>query len=95
MSFTSWVIHSGKVMRNHHSLKSSFDSFHVFLIKSKTNASRAENQSLRYVLQARLALDGSGSLSHFVQFNIAKFVNCTTRVFGELDGFFLPSPDLQ
>ena len=32
---------------------------YLFLIRSKTNAARAEDQSLRYVLQARLALDGS------------------------------------
>ena len=45
------------------------------------------DQSLGYVLQARKALDGSGYLSRLVQLNIAKFVNCTTRLFAELDGF--------
>ena len=62
---------------------------------SKTNAAIAEGQSLRYVLQARLVLDGSGYLSQLVQFNIAKFVNCATRLFAELDGFFCLSPNLQ
>ena len=95
VSFTSWVIHSCKVMRNYQSLKSGFASLYLFFIRSKTNAASAQDQSLRYVLQAGLALDGSGCLSQLVQFNIAKFVNCATRLFAELDGFFLLSPNLQ
>ena len=63
VSFTSRVIHSCKEVRNYHSLKSGFDSLYVFLIRSKTNATSAEDQSLWYVLQAKLALNGSGYLS--------------------------------
>ena len=48
----------------------------------------AEGQSLRYVLQARMALDGSGYLFQFVQFNMSKFVNCETRLFAELHEVF-------
>ena len=44
--------------------------------------------SFRYMLQARLALNGSGYLSQRVQSKIAKFVNCTTRLFAGLDGCF-------
>ena len=51
------------------------------------NAARAEGQSLGYVLQARLALDGSGYLSQHVQFNVSQFVNCTTRLFAENENF--------
>ena len=39
------------------------------------------------MLQARLALNGSGYLSQLVQLSVAQFVNCTTRLFAELDGF--------
>ena len=35
------------------------------------------------------------NLSQPVQCNIAKFVNCSTRLFAELDGFFLLGPNLQ
>ena len=66
VSFTSQLTHSCMVARNDHSLKSGFDSLFLFLIMSKTNATRAENQSFRYMLQARLAFDSFGSVSQLV-----------------------------
>ena len=47
---------------------------------------------LQYVFPARLALDGAGYLSQLVQFNIAKFVICATRLFAELDVVHLFTP---
>ena len=44
-------------------------------MRSKPDAASAEDQSLLYVLQARVALDGSEYLSQFVQLNVAKFLN--------------------
>ena len=58
---------------------------HQFEDKMPQNA---EDLSLLYVLQTRMALDGSGFVSELVQFNIAKCVNCAARLFAELDGFF-------
>ena len=52
---TSRVIHSCKVTKNYHSLESGFDPFYCFFIKSKTNAASAEDHSLWYVPQTRLA----------------------------------------
>ena len=78
------MIHSRKVVGNRHSLESGYDSLYGFFIKSKTNAANAEGQSLLYVLEAGMALGGSGYVSKFVQFNFAKFVNCATRLFAEL-----------
>ena len=72
VSFTSGVFHSCQVVRNYHNLISGFDYLYWFLMRSKTNAASAEDQSLRYVLQARLALDGSGYLSQLAQFHIAQ-----------------------
>ena len=80
-----------RISRNYHSLESGFNPLYCFFFRSRTNAASAKGQSLWYVLQARMALDGSGYLSRFVQFNIAKFVSCATRLFAELDGFFWPS----
>ena len=74
----SWVVHSCKVIRNHQSPESGIDPLYCFFIKSKTNAARAEGQSLWYVLQASMALDGSGYLSQLVQLDVAQFMNCAT-----------------
>ena len=83
----SRVIHSCKVMENFHRLESGFDPLYCFSIRSKTNATRAEGQFLRYVLQAGTALDGSGYLSQLVQLNVALFVNCATRELHGVSGF--------
>ena len=85
---TSSIIHSCMEERNYHNLKPGFDSFCLSLGQSTIDATRAENLSFQYMFQARLTLNGSGSLSQLVQPNIAQFVDCTTRLFAELDGFF-------
>ena len=86
LRLASWEIYSCKVIRNYHGLESGSDPLYCFFIRSKTNATIAEGQSLRYVLQARMALDGSGYLSQLVQFNIAQFLNRATRFFAALHG---------
>ena len=61
MSFTSWVIHSCKVTRNFNSLKI-WLRFAVMCSSSgrRHMPSKQKTWSLRYMLQARLALNGSG-----------------------------------
>ena len=95
VSLASWVIHSCKVRRNCQSLESGFDPLNCFFIRSKINATRTEGQSLRYVLQAWMALDASGYLSHLVQLNVAQFVNSATWLFAELHRVFWLSPNLH
>ena len=47
------------------------------------------DQSFWQMLQARIALDGSGNLSQFVQFNVALFVDLFTFLFVGTIGFSL------
>ena len=81
-----WAIHSCKVTRDYQSLESCY----CFFIKSK----RTEGQPLRQVLQAWMALDGSGSLSQLVQLDVAQFILGrldSSLTFIEFSGF----PNLQ
>ena len=62
----------------------------LFFVSSSGRSRRHKNRKsiLRQVRQPWMALDGCGYLSQFVQLNIAKFVNCTTRLLAEFHRVF-------